>query len=63
MYPTRTVVFGSTGSDVTGSGQLQGLGAATAEVAKVARAVARRVKNCMMLRTGLTMLGGAKWLG
>ena len=43
VYPTRTV-WG-----VVGSGQLPGLGAATAEVAKVARAAAKRVKKCMIM--------------
>ena len=70
MYPTRTVVFGSEVGGVpgqvsgfVGSGQLQGLGAAMADVAKVAREAAKRVKNCMMVRMGLTVLGEARWLG
>ena len=56
VYPTRTVVFwpevgGVPGqvSGFVGPGQLQGLGAATAEVAKVAKAAAKRVKKCMMV--------------
>ena len=55
VYPTRTVVFGSEVGGVpgqvsgfVGSGQLQGLGAATAEVANVTRAAGKRVKKCMM---------------
>ena len=55
VYPTRTVVFGPVpwGVPVSGLlpfGQLQGLGAATAEVAKVARAAAKRAKNCMVMK-------------
>ena len=46
VYPTRTVC----GWGVVGSGQLPGLGAATAVVAKVARAAAKSVKNCMMMK-------------
>ena len=56
VYPTRTVVFGSEVGGVpgqvsgfVGSGQLQGLGAATVVVAKVANAAAKRVKNCMIM--------------
>ena len=71
VYPTRagTVVFwpevgGVPGqvSGFVGPGQLQGLGAATADVAKVARAAARRVKKCMIIME-LTMLGEERWLG
>ena len=65
VYPTRTVVFwpevgGVQVSGVVGPGQLQGLGAATAEVAKVAKAAAKMVKKCMVM---LTMLGEERWLG
>ena len=45
VYPTRT----AGGWGVVGSGQLPGLGAATAVVAKVARAAVKRVKNCIMM--------------
>ena len=68
--PTRIVVFGPGAGGVTGTvsgllgpfGQSQGLGAASAEVAKVARAAAKMVKTCMMtrMRMGLTMLGEEK---
>ena len=71
MYPTRTVVFwhevggvSVSGLGFVGPGQLQGLGlgAATADVAKVVRAAARRVKKCMVM-VMLTMLGEERRLG